>query len=88
MKKGNLYYYFKNKEEILFACHMYSLDRLMQLFEEIDGSSAGADVKLRRLIDAFVHTILDEITVRTLIPRLKEAGAQGIVEYPLNKIVM
>jgi ATP phosphoribosyltransferase len=26
--------------------------------------------------------------VRTIIPRLKEAGAQGIVEYPLNKIVM
>ena len=23
MKKGNLYYYFKNKEEILFACHQY-----------------------------------------------------------------
>ena len=35
-----------------------------------------------------VHTILDETTVRIIIPRLKEAGAQGIVEYPLNKIVM
>jgi ATP phosphoribosyltransferase len=35
-----------------------------------------------------VNTILDESTVRHLIPRLKEAGAQGIVEYPLNKIVM
>ena len=35
-----------------------------------------------------VHTILDESTVRVIIPRLKEAGAQGIVEYPLNKIVM
>jgi ATP phosphoribosyltransferase len=35
-----------------------------------------------------VNTILDETTVRTIIPRLKEAGAQGIVEYPLNKIVM
>lgn len=35
-----------------------------------------------------VHTIIDESTVRTIIPRLKEAGAQGIVEYPLNKIVM
>jgi ATP phosphoribosyltransferase len=35
-----------------------------------------------------VNTILDELTVRTFIPRLKEAGAQGIVEYPLNKIVM
>ena len=35
-----------------------------------------------------VNTILDESTVRNIIPRLKEAGAQGIVEYPLNKIVM
>jgi AcrR family transcriptional regulator len=61
MKKGNLYYYFKNKEEILFACHQYSLDRLTRLLEEIDGSAASADVKLRRLIDAFVHTILDEL---------------------------
>jgi ATP phosphoribosyltransferase len=35
-----------------------------------------------------VNTILDESTVRTIIPRLKEAGGQGIVEYPLNKIVL
>jgi ATP phosphoribosyltransferase len=35
-----------------------------------------------------VNTILDESTVRNILPRLKEAGAQGIVEYPLNKIVM
>ncbi len=35
-----------------------------------------------------VNTILEESLVRTIIPRLKEAGAQGIVEYPLNKIVL
>lgn len=35
-----------------------------------------------------VNTILEEATVRNIIPRLKDAGAQGIVEYPLNKIVM
>lgn len=35
-----------------------------------------------------VNTILEEHTVRNIIPRLKDAGAQGIVEYPLNKIVM
>jgi ATP phosphoribosyltransferase len=34
-----------------------------------------------------VETILDEPTVRDLIPELKRAGAQGIVEYPLNKII-
>jgi ATP phosphoribosyltransferase len=35
-----------------------------------------------------VNTILDESTVRSIIPRLKQAGGEGIVEYPLNKIVM
>jgi ATP phosphoribosyltransferase len=35
-----------------------------------------------------VNTILDEKTVREIIPRLKAAHAQGIVEYPLNKIVI
>jgi ATP phosphoribosyltransferase len=34
-----------------------------------------------------VNTILDENTVRHIIPQLKAAGACGIVEYPLNKII-
>ena len=35
-----------------------------------------------------INTIIEERTVRELIPRLKAANAQGIVEYPLNKIVV
>jgi ATP phosphoribosyltransferase len=35
-----------------------------------------------------VNTIIEERTVRDLIPKLKIAGGQGIVEYPLNKIVL
>ncbi|MGH7198474.1 MAG: ATP phosphoribosyltransferase [Candidatus Omnitrophota bacterium] len=34
-----------------------------------------------------VDTIVDEKIIRDLIPKLKEAGAQGIVEYPLNKVI-
>lgn len=34
-----------------------------------------------------VETVIDETTVRTIIPRLKSLGAEGIVEYPLNKVV-
>ncbi len=34
-----------------------------------------------------VDTIIDEKVVRDLIPKLKRAGAQGIVEYPLNKVI-
>ena len=61
MKKGNLYYYFRNKEEILFACHQYSLDRLHELLDETDRSGLAPEEKLRRLIVSFVHTILDEL---------------------------
>jgi len=35
-----------------------------------------------------VNTVIEEKTVREIIPRLKAAQAQGIVEYPLNKIVL
>ncbi len=34
-----------------------------------------------------VETIIDEKMVRRLIPQLKKAGAEGIIEYPLNKII-
>lgn len=34
-----------------------------------------------------VDTIIDEKIVRTLIPKLKKAGASGIIEYPLNKVI-
>jgi ATP phosphoribosyltransferase len=35
-----------------------------------------------------VNTILEETVVRDVIPKLKAAGGTGIVEYPLNKVVM
>ena len=35
-----------------------------------------------------VNTILDESVVRHIMPALKKAGAEGIVEYPLNKIIL
>jgi ATP phosphoribosyltransferase len=35
-----------------------------------------------------LNTILDERLVREVIPRLKAAGATGIVEYPLSKVVL
>ena len=35
-----------------------------------------------------VTTIIEEASVRDLIPKLKAAHAEGIVEYPLNKIVL
>src|SRR2546426_5074287 len=71
MKKGNLYYYFKNKEEILFACHQYSLDRLLQMLDDVESSGLSPAQKLRALIVATVHTILDELHGTALILELE-----------------
>jgi len=34
-----------------------------------------------------VETVIEERQVKALIPKLKEAGAQDIIEYPLNKVI-
>lgn len=34
-----------------------------------------------------IETVIDEKVVRNLLPKLKESGAQGIIEYPLNKLI-
>jgi AcrR family transcriptional regulator len=75
MTKGNLYYYFRNKEDILYACHEYSLDILLRLMREVQDEPLPADEKLRKLILAFVHLILDELqgTALTLDPEALSA---------------
>jgi len=71
MNKGNLYYYFKSKEEILFACHEYSHDRLQELLDNTCRGTAPAEAKLRRLIHAAVHVILDELHGTALLVDLE-----------------
>jgi AcrR family transcriptional regulator len=61
MTKGNLYYYFRNKEEILFFCHDWSLDILLDRLGEVQKEGGPPDRRLRRLIVAFVHMIIDEL---------------------------
>jgi AcrR family transcriptional regulator len=61
MTKGSLYYYFKNKEEILFFCHDYSLDILLEVLERVEAAGGSPPAKLRSLIESFVHHILDDL---------------------------
>ena len=71
MNKGNLYYYFRSKEEILFACHEYSHDRLQELLDQTCRGTAPPEAKLRRLIRAAVHVILDELHGTALLVDLE-----------------
>jgi len=75
MKKGNLYYYFKSKEDLLFACHQYSLDRLTQLLADVEAEPVSPETKLRRLIHGAVHLILDELHGTALFLDLEALSA-------------
>ena len=60
------------------------LQRVLALLPSLQNPTV-ADLADREWVD--VTTILDESVVRQIIPRLKAAGARGIVEYPLNKVI-
>ncbi len=60
------------------------LDRVLKLLPALSAPTVS------NLVDtdwAAINTIVSEAVVRELLPELVEAGATGIVEYPLNKIV-
>ena len=64
--------------------------RRADLSNVIDALPALRNPTISQLSDpdwVAINTIVEEKTVRNLIPKLKAARAEGIVEYPLNKIV-
>jgi len=61
MTKGNLYYYFRDKEEILYVLHDWSLDLLLERLREVEQSEAPAAQKLRQLVQSFAQMIIDEL---------------------------
>ena len=61
MAKGNLYYYFPSKQDLLFFCQDESLGRLLDQAATISKSQARADDQLRALIAFHIKTILEEL---------------------------
>jgi len=61
MAPGALYYYFESKEDLLYACQILSLRRLLQSARKIAGSGLDPAGKLRALVRAHLGHILDEM---------------------------
>lgn len=64
-----------------------SQENLSKLLQSLPALRNPTVSSLSRSDWVAVETIIDEKVVRELIPRLKAAGAEGIIEYPLNKVV-
>ena len=61
MHVGNLYYYFRNKQELLAFCQRHTLTALMELAERITHQPWRADEKLYRLIVGHIVQLNDEM---------------------------
>jgi ATP phosphoribosyltransferase len=61
---------------------------LQKVIDELPALNSPTISELSNPAWVAVNTILEETSVRDVIPRLKAAGATGIVEYPLNKVVL
>ena len=67
-----------------------NLDRVIELIPSLTAPTvaplhASATLRGKRWLS--VESVIEETVARDLIPRLREAGAVGIIEYPLNKVV-
>ncbi len=61
MTQGSLYYYFKSKEEILFACHELSMEHILASLEWVRRAEASAAEKIRTLVEEHVAVLTDEL---------------------------
>jgi len=74
----------ENKVGLMMNVPRASLERILELLPALQKPTV-AQLSDKDWVD--VNTIVDESVVRSIVPRLKENGATGIVEYPINKLI-
>ena len=60
LTRGSLYYYFRDKEEILALCHTVALEAVLDVLERVRAASLTPDAALRRLIAEHVRIMVDK----------------------------
>jgi AcrR family transcriptional regulator len=71
MTKGNLYYYFKSKRDIIFHCHMKAMQRSLAALEEVRATQASPGKKLHTLLVRHVRSITDDTYSAVLLTDLE-----------------
>lgn len=61
MTKGSLYYYFQDKEAILFACHDFSLDLVIERMKLALKQHTSPTLQLRGVVKGLVDVIIDDL---------------------------
>jgi len=80
---GNLYHYFSGKDEILLFCQERTIERLLAAVGEARAASGACAGRLRSVMSAHVHCMLDELegaTAHLEVEALPEQMRRGVIE--------
>jgi AcrR family transcriptional regulator len=61
MTKGSLYYYFKDKDDLLYQCHMRAMEVSLRALAETASERLPPDLRLRRILVAHIRGITEEV---------------------------
>lgn len=67
MTKGSLYYYFKNKSDLMYQCHNFVLSQATEELEEILAKGGPVKEVLRKMIEKHIHYAIEEKETFNLI---------------------
>jgi AcrR family transcriptional regulator len=71
MTKGNLYYYFRNKQDILYHCHLKSMEISLSALRDAEQCADSPSVRLHSLLKRHIHGITDEAYGAVLLTDLE-----------------
>ncbi|ANU22238.1 TetR/AcrR family transcriptional regulator [Planococcus donghaensis] len=85
MTKGSLYYYFKNKEELLYNCHNLILSSAMEKLESICSEEISSMDKMKKVIKAHLDIAIREKEVFNLIVKPEQLFSEENIEEIIEK---
>lgn len=84
LTKGSVYYYIESKEDLLYQCHDMAMNLLLEKAKIVLESKESPEIRLKKLIDSHVDTVIDELSFITVLLQqeyaLSEEHFEKIVE--------
>jgi AcrR family transcriptional regulator len=96
LTKGNLYYYFRSKQELLFHCHLKCMENSLRALEEAEASTATPGERLRALLirhirgiagDAYGAVLLTDLESLTPAQRRKYVTLRDRFEQGVRSLI-
>lgn len=70
--KGNIYYYFKNRQDLIFHCHVRCTELSLEALEEIEPKPISAEARLRELLARHIEIIIASDYGGALLANMEE----------------